>query len=199
MNIEQNDLFDGERVILSKAANSIIKINDYGLKRLPFDQLMPLVGLQGKEAIGGKLHLTNYRLIFKSHPINRLKGKFSIFLSTVEDVRDTSRFVTKKMEVTTQTQTFEFVIWGIPALIKEINSARERLNEEQNNLIKSSAVDDYKKIGEGLELFDLLDKIVRNGPGIAENLLGMARNPIGLASALNTLELLNRAADKKAE
>jgi hypothetical protein len=199
MDIQQSDLFDGERVLLSKAANSIIKINDYGLKRLPFDQLMPLVGFQGKEAIGGKLHLTNYRIIFKSHSINRLRGKFSVFLPTIQDVRDTSQFISKKMAVITQTQTFEFVIWGIPALMKEINSAVQLLTPEQNDLIKSIAIADYKKIGEGLELSELLDKIVRNGPDVADKILGIAQNPISLAGALNLLELLRLATEKKAD
>jgi hypothetical protein len=199
VDIQQSDLFDGERVLLSKAANSIIKINDYGLKRLPFDQLMPLVGFQGKEAIGGKLHLTNYRIIFKSHSINRLRGKFSVFLPTIQDVRDTSQFISKKMAVITQTQTFEFVIWGIPALMKEINSAVQLLTPEQNDLIKSIAIADYKKIGEGLELSELLDKIVRNGPDVADKILGIAQNPISLAGALNLLELLRLATEEKAD
>jgi hypothetical protein len=207
MDIQQSDLFDGERVLLSKAANSIIKINDYGLKRLPFDQLMPLVGFQGKEAIGGKLHLTNYRIIFKSHSINRLRGKsinrlrgkFSVFLPTIQDIRDTSQFISKKMAVITQTQTFEFVIWGIPALMKEINSAVQLLTPEQNDLIKSIAIADYKKLGEGLELSELLDKIVRNGPDVADKILGIAQNPISLAGALNLLELLRLATEEKAD
>jgi hypothetical protein len=198
MDIQQSDLFAGERVLLSKAANSIIKINDYGLKRLPFDQLMPLVGFQGKEAIGGKLHLTNYRIIFKSHSINRLRGKFSVFLPTIQDIRDTSQFISKKMAVIPQTQTFEFVIWGIPALMKEINSAVQLLTPEQNDLIKSIAIADYKKLGEGLELSELLDKIVRNGPDVADKILGIAQNPISLAGALNLLELLRLATEKKA-
>lgn len=199
MDIKQTDLFEGERVLLSKGANAVIKINDYGLKRLPFDQLMPLVGFKGKEAIGGKLHVTNYRLIFKSHSINRLKGTFSIFLSTIQDVRDTSQFIAKKMAVATQTQTFEFVIWGIPALMTEINNARDRLTDEQKDSIKSIAIADHVKVGEGLELFEIIDKIVRNGPGIPETLLGMAQNPISLASALNMLELLKLTTEKKAE
>jgi hypothetical protein len=198
MDIEQSDLFDGEQVLLSKAANSIIKINDYGLSRLPFDQLMPLVGFKGKEAIGGKLHLTSYRIVFKSHSINRLTGKFSIFLSTIQDVSDISRFISKKMAITTQTQTFEFVIWGIPALMHEINNAKNRLTIDQKDFIKSIAIADYQKIGVGLGLSGMLDKIIRNAPDVAENILEIAQDPISLASALNMLELLKLVTENEA-
>ena len=114
MNITDADLLDGESLIQTKSANAVIKIDEHGLSRFAFDQLMWTIGMKGKEAIGGKIHLTNYRLIFQSHAVNRLTGKFSIFLPTISDLKDASRFLVKKMHVATQTQQFEFVIWGIP-------------------------------------------------------------------------------------
>ena len=66
MLLEQDEWLDGERVILERKANLMINIKDYGMKRK--------FTLSSKEAIGGNLYLSNYRLIFKSHPINRVKG-----------------------------------------------------------------------------------------------------------------------------
>ena len=77
MKITDADLLDSEKLIQTKNANAVIKVDEHGLSRFAFDQLMWMVGMKGKEAIGGKIHLTNYRLIFKSHRINRLTGKFS--------------------------------------------------------------------------------------------------------------------------
>lgn len=92
-------LFEGEHVLETKPANFVLSLTEHGLPRFRFDGAMGAVGMAGKEAIGGKIYLTNYRLFFKSHSINRFNGAFSIFLPTIEEIRDTSRFLAKKMEV----------------------------------------------------------------------------------------------------
>lgn len=72
MSILGNDLLPGEYLIMSKFANMVVSVQDSGLSRFAFDDYMGLVGMKGKEAIGGKAHLTNYRIIFKSHFFNRV-------------------------------------------------------------------------------------------------------------------------------
>jgi hypothetical protein len=96
MDIRSEDLLPVEKLVLSKFANAIIKIEEHGLSQFFVDDLLGLVGMQGKEAIGGKLHLTNYRLVFKAHFLNRVSGKFSIALPTIQSIKDTSRFRTKR-------------------------------------------------------------------------------------------------------
>jgi hypothetical protein len=51
MNITAADLLDGESLIQTKNANAIIRIDEYRLSRLSFDQLMWMVGMKDKEMI----------------------------------------------------------------------------------------------------------------------------------------------------
>jgi len=89
MDLENLDLLPDEDILISKAANACFSKIEY---------------------IGGKLYLTNYRLIFKSHKFNRLRGKFSIFLSTIEGMRDDSFLCIKKLSVVTKLKKFEFIV-----------------------------------------------------------------------------------------
>ena len=93
-----------------------------------------------------KLYLTNYRLIFKSHAMNRVTGKFSIFLPTIKSVSDTSQFFTKRIKVATYTQDFEFILWGIPPFIQAINSALSFLTEQQKIELKQYVRKNYEEL-----------------------------------------------------
>ncbi|MBD2189465.1 GRAM domain-containing protein [Pseudanabaena mucicola] len=193
MTNNRDDLLPDERIILSKTANAIIKIDEYGLSRFAFNQLMVFVGMQGKEAIGGQLILTNYRLIFKSHIFNRLKGKFSIFLSTINDIKDTSIFISKKIEVSTQTQKFEFIVWGIPELIAAIKNQKSNLSTKENEILCAIAISHYKKFGDNLEICKTLEAI---NVGILtiqkiQNTASIAENIIEASSILNLLEMFS--------
>lgn len=128
--VNQNALLEGELLILYKNANFLIKRSDYNLDQLTrgADVLLRPFGMQGTEAIGGKLYLTNYRLLFTSHAFNRVTGTFSIYLSTITDVKNTSILLARKFMVSTTAQSFEFVTWNIPHLISVILSARDNLN-----------------------------------------------------------------------
>jgi hypothetical protein len=197
MNITQDDLLADESLLESKAANAVIKIDEHGLSRFAFDQLMWTVGMKGKEAIGGRLHLTNYRLVFKSHMLNRVCGKFSIFLPTIRELRDASKFVVKKLEVGTENQRFEFVVWGIPAFINQIQRAQDAITPDQLHDLRTAAAQDFKKCGEGLKVFAALEA-VNIGLLTARTILDvvkLASNPLEAASILNLLELFADVAD----
>ena len=127
--IDQSALVEDEQLILHKNANFLIKRSDYSLDQLTrgADILLRPLGMQGMEAIGGKLYLTNYRLIFTSHAFNRVTGTFSIYLSTITDVKNTSVLFARKFTVSTSNQSFEFIAWNIPYLIIVILAARESL------------------------------------------------------------------------
>lgn len=189
MNINNQDILNGEILLCSKAANAIIKISDYDLKSLPYNQLISITGFKGKEAIGGILHLTNYRLIFKSHIFNRVKGKFSIFLPTIKNLHDRSQFLTKKIEVITQIQIYEFVVWDIPALIQSINFAKSSLTDKQKINIKEFIINESDKIGDGLQFSKVMDKIALNITDIVSPVSEIAQEPLSLSSILNILEL----------
>lgn len=127
--VDQLESPKAEQLILCKNANFLIKRSDYNLDQLTrgADILLRPFGMQGTEAIGGKLYLTNYRILFASHAFNRVTGIFSIYLSTLTDVRNTSILFVQKLTVSTSTQSFEFVVWNVPYLIAAILSVRGSL------------------------------------------------------------------------
>ena len=195
LRVSQDELLEGEKLILSKNANAVIKRSDYDLNELTpgIDFLLRYFGMNGTEAIGGRLHLTNYRLIFKSHPVNRVTGKFSVFLTTIKDVEDTSVFVSKKIAISTQTQRFEFVVWGIPQLIAAIESAKNNIDSTLQKFIANEAASNYVKCGSGFEKFkasevakltlDILLPMVK--------MLATGQNPLDITNYISVSNILN--------
>ena len=198
MNLKPIDLLPGETVLLSKPANAIIRIDEHGLSRFVLDHLMWTVGMQGREAIGGKLHLTNYRLLFKAHAANRLTGKFSVFLPTIEAVRDTSAGIVKKILVVTSAQSFEFVVWGIPKVLAAVEAARADFGPAQIETLKAAAIVDYEKCGDGLQIVQGIESLNRRlvDAGGLRSLVGLARNSLQGAAILNLLELFAQEEDE---
>lgn len=154
MQLEQNDLFKGERVVIERKANAIINFEDFGMKKIkgsPFRKT---------EAIGGKLYVTNYRLIFKSHSLNRVKGMYSILLPTIQSVRDISFLLMKKIEVISNGNTYVFVVWGIKELLEEIERVKSNLSIEEKTWLENIRNSDEEKCGEGLKKFKEMEEIV---------------------------------------
>ncbi|MEH7111624.1 GRAM domain-containing protein [Neobacillus niacini] len=148
MSLERDEWLDGERIILERKANLMINIKDYGMKK----KFTP----SSQEAIGGKLYLSNYRLIFKSHPINRVKGTYSILLPTVRSVRDSSGLLMKKIEVNVSGNSFEFVVWGRKELLTKIEELKSNLSDQEKRWLETITSDH----GNGLVRFKEMDKIV---------------------------------------
>lgn len=155
-------LLSGESIIETKGANFLLRLDEHGLPRFRFDGAMGMVGMTDQEAIGGKLYLTNFRLFFQSHSINRFNGAFSIFLPAIIETKDNSRFVAKKMEVVTPSYAFEFVVWGIPKLMQAVASARGALSPTQTEVLREVAQKSPEKCGDGLKIFPpLMDLLSR--------------------------------------
>lgn len=146
-------LLAGESELTSKGANFVLNLNENGLPRFRYDGLMGAVGMTGKEAIGGKLFLTNFRVYFQSHNVNRFNGAFSIFLPSIETMKDVSAFLTKKLEIVTPSYNFEFVVWGIPQFMAQIKAARDALSPSQQEELQSAAQASPEKCGDGLKVF----------------------------------------------
>src|SRR5258708_11739103 len=85
---------------------------------------MGSVGMTGTEAVGGQLYLTNLRLVFRVHRANRLRGGFTIPLSSITQVRDTSSGLRRQIEIVTPVERFTFVVWGVAKLIARIEALR---------------------------------------------------------------------------
>lgn len=145
----KNYLFDGESILQAIAAKFVLQLDEQGIPRLRSDLKAAATG----ETISGTIFLTNYRLFFQSHGANRFSGTLSIILPTVVDVRDTSRFLTKKMDVSTSNYDFEFTAWGIPKLIAAVNESRAALKPEQADVFLAAAQATPTKYGDGLKIF----------------------------------------------
>jgi hypothetical protein len=181
----------GEKLLVTKSANAVIKLSDLHLSPLPVDHLMPLVNMRGKEAIGGKLELTNYRLLFVSHAANRVTGKFSVLLPTIQGLRDASRFFAKKLEVQTATQTYEFVVWGVPQLIAQIEGAKAALSEGDVLQIARLVLQSAQVPGFGAADAEAFATGARNWLAAVPQDDHRSDTPFELASLLNAVELVS--------
>ncbi len=195
MNLEASDLLPDERFSVSKNANAVIKISDYGLTELPAMKQAKYYGFGGKEAIGGKLHLSNYRLLFKSHQVNRAKGQFSVFLPTVQELQDRSRLLSKQLHISTPTQRFEFVVWGVPELIANISDSKRRLTAEQVSYLRDVVPRQYgEEIGRGLQVDPSVEKWMKRLPELADltqTSLDLAQDTLGIVALINVIDLIN--------
>lgn len=151
-------LFLGENVIVTKGANFLLHLDEYGLPRFGLfglDAQMLLAGLPEKhESIGGWLYLTNFRLFFQSHRFNRFKGTFSIYLQNIIEAKEISQPLTlsKVMQVITDNHNFEFVVWKIPKLMTAINAARDSISPAQNEALRIAVRSAPEKCGDGLKI-----------------------------------------------
>jgi hypothetical protein len=149
-------LFSGESVITKKGANFLLSFEEHKLRRLGVvgvDSEMRLLCLpEGNESIGGWLYLTNFRLFFQSHNVNRFNGTFSIFLPNVTETKDISQFISKVLEVITPSYDYKFVVWGIPKLMTAIADARDSLSPSQNEALQIAVRNTPEKCGDGLKV-----------------------------------------------
>lgn len=124
ISLDDGDLLAGERVLHSTLANLVVRPKDFGLSKFAFGDLLWLAGMQDKEAIGGGLHLTTHRLVFKSHRLNRLRGSVSIFLPTIVDLRNSSFLLSRKLSLSTGFARVELITPQVDLLIERIGQAR---------------------------------------------------------------------------
>ncbi|MBA2569936.1 MAG: hypothetical protein H0V04_02015 [Chloroflexi bacterium] len=186
----RSTLYPGERVLASKNANAVVMLREHGLAAIPDTaRAMAWAGFAGKEAIGGRLHLTNWRLVFRSHPFNRVKGQMSILLPTIVEVADASRFLSKKLRVTSRSTEHEFVVWGVPALIRAIAQARA---DADGAAIQAAVQADPSLLGSGLAKDLRVYLMMTRGLG---PLLDIVSNPLDIANVLNVIELIESYAD----
>lgn len=132
--ITHSDMLPGETLIMSKFSNMVISINQAGLSRFHFDEHMGLIGMEGKEALGGKVHLTNYRIIFKTHFLNRVRGTYSIFLPNIISVKSSFNMLT----IETTNQKIEFVIWFKEGLVNALSLERCNVDQSYREALKDA-------------------------------------------------------------
>jgi hypothetical protein len=197
MRLDAADLLPGELVVVSKNANALVRVSDVGLKRLPYDQGMKLLGLDGMEALGGKLYLSNFRLLFASHAFNRATGRLSIFLPSVVAVNNTSRGLSKKLEVRTALQSFEFVVWGVPALIESIDKQRQALSHDEASRLLDQVAHAPATVGDSFTISRAMDLIARNIEEFGGLAVNLVSDPCSWSTLIGLLELAEALDDEE--
>lgn len=178
MALVPDDLLAGERRILSQSANMVISVKQSGLSRFAFDDFLGLVGMKGKEAIGGMVHLTNYRVMFKSHFLNRVRGKHSIFLPCIQSMSTTYN----KLIVESSVQQFEFVMWMKQPFIDAVNQEKDGIDAEELSQLKEAIAANPGAVGAGLQkcvTMEVINQVcagVRSVQSVVELLAGVDRN-----------------------
>ncbi len=80
--------------------------------------------VRGIESVGGKLTVTDQKLLFKSHAMNIQKGSTEILFSDIQSIRkrNTLGFVPNGMSVVTKNkEEYKFVVWNRDEIIGYIN------------------------------------------------------------------------------
>lgn len=192
--IGEEILLPGEEIIAIKAANLVVKPKEFGLNKFAFDDLLWTVGMKNKEALGGKLHVTNFRLIFKSHKLNRLRGVISIFLPTIDEIKNSSYFITKKITISTSASKVDFVIDDVDNFINTIELQKMNLNSSSIKNIQELVIEYPEKCSDGLKSWNslnTLNNIFLIGRK-TEDGLKLVINPLGALGAIFMKEFLDK-------
>lgn len=143
--LQECDLIADEHPLAAVPVNLIVCPKDFGLQRFAFDSLLWIVGMKDKEALGGTLHITNHRLLFRTHWLNRLRGTVSIFLVNIEGLRDASFAMTESVVLRTAVGTITLVANDAQDLISRIEQAREAMTLEQMESFRQRLAADPSK------------------------------------------------------
>ncbi|MFI7587184.1 hypothetical protein ACIB24_08935 [Spongisporangium articulatum] len=104
--------FTGEEVRGRYLATALVDRASYGLQ-LPVAARMPgWLPRPSIEGVGGRLYVTNLRVAFVAHSVNRLQGTLSIPLTNVVDHHRRRRGLRVGFEVISRTNTHRFLTWG---------------------------------------------------------------------------------------
>jgi len=89
------------------------------------DAMPYVMGASAPRRVLGILHLTNYRLKFKS--AEEPPVSFSIFLPAIARADNTSFLLVRKFRITMKDDThIDFVMWGIRPFLKILNTTRTK-------------------------------------------------------------------------
>lgn len=124
------ELLPNEIVLLTKSANLVVDSAEFGLTPLPGTVLRRGMLVGGDESLGGKLILTNLRLIFEPHAVNRVQAVLVVPLELISALTNASRGISRMVRVDWSGHSRVIVVWGIPALIARITDARDRLTRQ---------------------------------------------------------------------
>ena len=103
-------LMDGEEVVMKKAANHLVS----------------------NQFVGGKLYLTNMRVVFVSHGLNLINHEISFFYQDIYSCVK-SKLGNGMIIITENGEEFPFVVWGRKVWIAEINNRTQLVDNSEND------------------------------------------------------------------
>ncbi len=194
--VTPDELFKGESILRSMPANLAVRLQDFGLGKAAYRDMLFLAGMKEVEAVGGTLHLTNFRLLFRSHPVNRLNGTVSIYLSTIRDVRDSSRWLVRKISIGTTIGSVDLVVSEPSRVAVEMTRARDAITEAQAESLRQQieatpAVGGLRPIRVAETINGAL-RVVNSGQEIIE----AAAAPIATLASMFASELIERIVER---
>ena len=190
--LQDGDLLPGERVLDSRLANLVVTPADFGLGNFAFGDLLFLAGLRDREIIGGALHVTTLRLLFKAHRFNRLHGKVSIFLPSITALQPTACWPFRRLAVSTRLSRVEFVLSERDAVLALIEQARRDYGPAEEALLAParSALPGIEGLAPDRAL-NTLNTVINRGR-LAGDAAELALTPLAALGGLLASELFDR-------
>jgi hypothetical protein len=191
MALTENDLLPDEEVLHSRAANLWVRPSEYGMSEFAFG------GSQDAEAIGGKAHLTNYRVVFAAHSFNRLTGLHSIFLPNIRSARKGWTTIT----LATETQDYEVLMWFNRGFFDAIEDARQAFTRKDFRKLQSLVRDNLGTVSKGLQVNELAEVVNAAFLGVQAPLSALKEFlapllPEGRSAVLEVVTLLKQEAGR---
>lgn len=128
-------LLPRERRLHRSNANLVVVSAQYGLSDFAGGRLAALAGMAGKESIGGRVHVTSLRVAFAAHPVNRLRGVFTVPLPLITAATPWRSGISFGFEVTTPAAAVQFVSWSRRAVLAAIRQAQDAFGDAEQALI----------------------------------------------------------------
>jgi hypothetical protein len=94
--------------------------------------------IRGVEAVGGRLRVTNTRLIFEAHSFNLQKMPAEILREHIADVQERNTLWVVPNGILIRTRSgveYKFVVWNRKRLIKILSPVRGRGHIPENNKV----------------------------------------------------------------
>lgn len=182
-----NALLPGELILKTKNANFVITSVEYSMEKFPHDFMLTWIGLAGKEALGGQLHVTNLRLIFRAHRANRIHGQLSIFLPEIAILENASSMLVKRLVVATQASRETFIVWGVLGVIETIRSAQQSFPADWQG-VWVALQNNPGVLGDGMNYSRFMDRLVHRSTDLGGDLTDLLQDPFSAATALHLVQ-----------
>ena len=188
-------MLPGEQIILAQPANWIASLPDHNMSALTGEWLRRGVGgMKATEAVGGQLHLTTCRLVFRAHALNRLRGQVSVFLPTIRNVEDSSKRLMRQVTAYTDAGGVTFVVGKRERLMAAIVAARDKLTPEQTKQIVLDLEAHPEALGDQTKYSKLMHAVaIMSGTG--GDIVGLITDPASLNTIANVLSLVGAGAE----